>query len=243
MYALKAYSYIDKASKAHTGTYLASRVSKCLHEYGIHGKVCPPSRSMMHQSYNHVQILGLTADNASNNNTLVDDLSDLLDGFQGSLTRIRCFAHILNLVVKVCQMCYLGYIELLIVEIIQAIMSQFSQTKKASSSSLDNSEDDAALKELEDEDGEEPEELVMEDGDEIDPAVESSDSAMVDEAAAETDADDSLPQLTHEQVNLGRFSLSKVRITVNTVSAAYSSLDSSGILQNASSTAPPSVQI
>ena len=123
MYALKAYSYIDKASKAHTGTYLASRVSKCLHEYGIHGKVCPPSCFMMYQSYNHVQILGLTADNASNNNTLVDDLSDLLDGFQGSLTRIHCFMHILNLVVKVCQMCYLGYIELLIIEIIQAIMS------------------------------------------------------------------------------------------------------------------------
>jgi len=146
---------------------------------------------MMHQSYNHAQILSLTADNASNNNTLVDDLTDLLDGFQGSLTRIRCFAHILNLVVKVCQMCYLGYIELLIIKIIQAIMSQFSQTKKASSSSLDDSEDDTALKELEDEDGEEPEEPVMEDGDEIDPAVESSDSAMVDEAAAETDADDS----------------------------------------------------
>jgi hypothetical protein len=122
-------------------------------------------------------------------------------------------------------------------------MSQFSQTKKASSSSLDDSEDDTALKELDDEDGEEPEELVMEDGDKIDPAVESSDSAMVDEAAAETDADDSLPQLTHEQVNLGQFSLSKVCIAVNTVSAAYSSLDSSEILQNASSTAPPSVQI
>ena len=47
------------------------------------------------------QILAFTADNASNNNTLVDELGDLLDGFQGSLTRVRCFAHILNLVVKV----------------------------------------------------------------------------------------------------------------------------------------------
>jgi hypothetical protein len=47
------------------------------------------------------QILGFTADNASNNNTLVDELADLLNGFQGSLTRVRCFAHILNLAVKV----------------------------------------------------------------------------------------------------------------------------------------------
>jgi hypothetical protein len=55
----------------------------------------------------------------------------------------------------------------------------------------------------------------MEDGDEIDPAVQLSDSAMVDEAAAETDADSSLPQLTREQINLGRFSVSKVCIVDN----------------------------
>jgi hypothetical protein len=52
-----------------------------------------------------LQILAFTADNASNNNTLVDELEDLLDGFQGSLTRVRCFAHILNLVVKVFNSC------------------------------------------------------------------------------------------------------------------------------------------
>ena len=39
-------------------------------------------------------------DNASNNNTLVDELSELLDVFQGSLTQTRCFAHILNHMVK-----------------------------------------------------------------------------------------------------------------------------------------------
>ena len=53
-----------------------------------------------------LQILAFTADNASNNNTLVDELGDLLDGFQGPLTRVRCFAHILNLVVKVCPLSY-----------------------------------------------------------------------------------------------------------------------------------------
>ncbi|KIM91753.1 hypothetical protein PILCRDRAFT_83832 [Piloderma croceum F 1598] len=142
---------------------------KCLHEYGIHGK-----------------ILGLTGDNTSNNNTLVNDLSDLLNGFQGSPTCICCFAHVLNLVVK-------------------AIMSQFSQTRKASSSSSDDAKDDAALEEFEDEDGKEPEELEMEDSDEIDPAVQLSDSAMVDEVAAETDADGSLPQLTPEQITLANF--------------------------------------
>jgi hypothetical protein len=43
-------------------------------------------------------------DNASNNTTLLEELPELIDGFQGTLTRIRCFAHILNLVVKVSAM-------------------------------------------------------------------------------------------------------------------------------------------
>ena len=48
-----------------------------------------------------LQILAFTADNAFNNNTLVEELGELLDGFQGSLWRVRCFVHILNLIVKV----------------------------------------------------------------------------------------------------------------------------------------------
>lgn len=64
-------------------------------------------------------------------------------------------------------------------------------------------EDDIALKELEDEDGEEHEDDEMEDDDEIDPAVEMSDSAMVNEAAAEADADGSLPPLTQALSKVG----------------------------------------
>ena len=41
------------------------------------------------------------ADNASNNNTLVDELSNLIPTFGGREYHICCFAHILNLVVKV----------------------------------------------------------------------------------------------------------------------------------------------
>lgn len=49
----------------------------------------------------HLQIFSLVADNASNNNTLVDELEVLLPSFGGQQARVRCFAHILNLVVKV----------------------------------------------------------------------------------------------------------------------------------------------
>ena len=41
------------------------------------------------------------ADNASNNDTLIDELSNLIPTFGGWEYHIRCFAHILNLVVKV----------------------------------------------------------------------------------------------------------------------------------------------
>ncbi|KAJ7193181.1 hypothetical protein GGX14DRAFT_372983, partial [Mycena pura] len=50
------------------------------------------------------QLLVLAADNASNNNTPVDSLAlriGQLGRFRGKLHRIRCFAHILNLVMKV----------------------------------------------------------------------------------------------------------------------------------------------
>lgn len=41
----------------------------------------------------------MTCDNASNNDTMIEELDDLLTGYS-SLNRTRCFAHILNLVAK-----------------------------------------------------------------------------------------------------------------------------------------------
>ncbi|TFK80195.1 hypothetical protein K466DRAFT_444597, partial [Polyporus arcularius HHB13444] len=46
------------------------------------------------------QILSVTADNATNNDTLTDTLSAALPEFQGSFSRTRCFLHILNIVAK-----------------------------------------------------------------------------------------------------------------------------------------------
>ncbi|KAF4611964.1 hypothetical protein D9613_004308 [Agrocybe pediades] len=72
-----------KATKAHTGVYLAARIAECLREYKIQDK-----------------IMGFTADNAANNDTLVRELSVIVPSFPGKKTRVRCFAHILNLIVK-----------------------------------------------------------------------------------------------------------------------------------------------
>jgi len=87
----------SRESKGYMGSYLAAHISKCLHEYGIQYKIY----SSRYEA-DFKQILAFMADNVSNNNTLVDELGKLLNGFQGSLTWVHCFVHILNLVVKVC---------------------------------------------------------------------------------------------------------------------------------------------
>lgn len=50
-------------------------------------------------------MLGLACDNASPNDVMVDILGDHLEEFEGTLGRVRCFAHVINLVVKtlLCQ--------------------------------------------------------------------------------------------------------------------------------------------
>jgi hypothetical protein len=45
-------------------------------------------------------MLSITADNASNNDTMIDELSKLLRDFPGEANRTRCFLHIVNLVAK-----------------------------------------------------------------------------------------------------------------------------------------------
>jgi len=42
----------------------------------------------------------VTCDNASNNDTMIDKLQQLLDDFLGEPNRARCFTHVLNLAVK-----------------------------------------------------------------------------------------------------------------------------------------------
>jgi len=85
----------------------------------------------------------------------------------------------------------------------------------------DDIEDDAALNELEDgqvEDDKEPD--AKDDADKIDLAVEANDAAMVDEVAAEVNTE-TLLSLTHAEINFGRFSLSKVWLSVILVVALY----------------------
>jgi hypothetical protein len=47
-----------------------------------------------------IKILSITCDNASNNDTMITELADLINDFPGPANQTRCFTHVLNLVVK-----------------------------------------------------------------------------------------------------------------------------------------------
>ncbi|QRV99251.1 hAT family dimerization protein [Ceratobasidium sp. AG-Ba] len=68
---------------AHKGEYLASRIEECLKRYGIARK-----------------ILSICLNNASNNDTLVESLAQIIPFFRGPRSRVRCLAHIINLMAK-----------------------------------------------------------------------------------------------------------------------------------------------
>lgn len=51
-------------------------------------------------TYRSYQILGVTCDNASNNDIMIDTLGLNVVEFEGSIGHVRCFAHVVNLVAK-----------------------------------------------------------------------------------------------------------------------------------------------
>ncbi|KAF8595112.1 hypothetical protein BDV93DRAFT_414169, partial [Ceratobasidium sp. AG-I] len=57
----------------HTGAYMAEKTSECLARYGLEEK-----------------LLSVVLDNASSNDTLVNQLSQRVPHFRGSKSRVRC---------------------------------------------------------------------------------------------------------------------------------------------------------
>jgi len=47
-----------------------------------------------------MQILGITGDNASNNDSMIQYLGNALDKFPGTVNQTRCFVHAVNLIAK-----------------------------------------------------------------------------------------------------------------------------------------------
>ena len=85
---------------------------------------------------------------------------------------------------------------------------------KATTDTSEDAKDDATFVDLEDEVSEniEMNDATEDeaDADEIDPLVEASDADIVAQVALEADEQDDMPKLTHAEINLGRFTVTKV---------------------------------
>ncbi|TFK77645.1 hypothetical protein K466DRAFT_439805, partial [Polyporus arcularius HHB13444] len=46
------------------------------------------------------QMMSITCDKVSNNDTMIQVLARRLPGFEGAFHRVRCFAHVIQLVAK-----------------------------------------------------------------------------------------------------------------------------------------------
>ncbi|KAJ3490696.1 hypothetical protein NLJ89_g11414 [Agrocybe chaxingu] len=170
-----------KATKAHTGEYLAARIAESIRGYGLQDK-----------------ILGFVADNASNNDTLVTELGRLLPSFGGKKVRVRCFAHILNLVVK-------------------AVLSQFSRKMIEEDNTL-TEQLDMLEEELNNGTGfgdEEPE--LESDDDEVADDVVRSDNAAIRDVIDEVSLSGRLTPLSRDDANVARVSIAKLRTLANKI--------------------------
>jgi hypothetical protein len=151
-----------------------------------------------------MQLLGVICDNAKNNSTMIDELEKLLEQSMGSGVHVRCFAHTLNFIVKVNSFFTLSHSRPDTIYPRQAILCQFSCTLKVSD---DNSDDEAALQEI-DEPADEEDEAAQE---QEDADREASDETVLDSFESELVAEGGheVPELTQADINLGRFSVHK----------------------------------
>jgi len=60
----------------------------------------PPCSSLVFYHEVSGKLLGFIADNAANNDMLTDKLEDRLENWDGQHNRVRCLAHVINLVTK-----------------------------------------------------------------------------------------------------------------------------------------------
>jgi hypothetical protein len=94
---------IVEVAESHTGVVLGETFVKVLKAFDIEKKVrylvafeCEPNVAYSLER----QVLSITADNASNNDTMFAHLETVLPDFPGAINQTRCFAHTVNLCAK-----------------------------------------------------------------------------------------------------------------------------------------------
>ena len=164
--------------------------------------------------------MALTCDNADNNSMMITALEKDIPGYRGHNMRVRCFGHVLNLVVKVHLLLSDEYSSGRYANLIhlQAILAQFSCTrtaKKANGNKAPRTAFDAVLHDLDDP-AEEVYELFFEedlipedseDGKQTDEARDEADEEIIDEIVEEQDR---ALVISKEDVVAGKKALEKV---------------------------------
>ncbi len=92
---------IIEVAESHTGEAQAEAFVGMVREFGIKEKVCQSVYQRGAAStYDMFEILGMTADNAVANDTIINILAQKLPSFGGKYSHARCFDHITNLCAK-----------------------------------------------------------------------------------------------------------------------------------------------
>ena len=201
--------------KRHTGTYLARKIFTILEDFDLLAKVCRISNTVYAPLLTLEQLRSVIGDNASNMDALVDHLYNLLldynPQFEGIKNRLRCFAHILNLVMLVSVLCYLRRFEIAYLYV-QAFLHVFCKSvKSAKLADLANEEELDDIKTIvednEDEDSWESDKQC----EESDKESDDNDNEDLDAAAEADPSTDtaSLPRMTSTERQEGCCMLSK----------------------------------
>ena len=138
------------------------------------------------------QLLGITADNASNNDKMIEHLAILIDTFPGAANQTRCFAHILNLVAK-------------------SVLRQFEAPKADSNKAMANAAEELAA--VPDEINHEVPDSGLEDNDD---EINDEDDDVVDDD--EDGLQDERDEMSEEELRRLEESVKPVRLVLTKVS-------------------------
>jgi hypothetical protein len=123
------------------------------------------------------QILGVTCDNALNNDKMIEHLATLIDTFLGAANQTRCFTHIFNLVAKsvLCQFeAPKAKEDNIIDDAVKQLMAIFDELEDEDDSEVSNNNDAGG-------DGDGNNDDIGSDGDGSDEHKDDDDDGLVDE--------------------------------------------------------------
>jgi len=89
-----------EVAESHSSTMLAAEFVNVLKEFGISDKVSNWALNYDKKLTSPVQILGVTCDNASPNDTMIAELNKLIHDFPGEPNYAWCFNHTVALIAK-----------------------------------------------------------------------------------------------------------------------------------------------